>query len=145
MIKIIKVVLSFFLLSWLLSCNTLQKQLIGTWKLAEVINDENSYVGRSSLTSQKIESNTTLTLKKDGTFVSNANYCFDGIKRDNSSSGRYFMKKYNRVDKTYTFESANCPGIGSDLRFKIRDKKLELDLPSVQGYRIQIFEKVRSK
>jgi hypothetical protein len=145
MIKVLKVFYFFFLVSLLFNCSSSQKQLIGTWKLVEVINDDNSYVGRSSLTSQKIESNTTLTLKKDGTFVSNANYCFDGIKRDNSSSGRYFMKKYNRIDKTYTFESANCPGIGSDLRFKIRDKKLELDLPTVQGYRIQIFEKVNSK
>jgi|GEM_PF-2589488 len=138
--RVFFVFLTLFILN---SCKSVQNQLVGKWKLISIIESDNPYATRSSLTPKKIESKMILILKKDGKFDSNGEYCFDGIKRVKPSSGRYYMKKHNRLDKLYTFESSECPGIGSDLFFSIRDKNLELQLPSVTGYRIQVFEKIK--
>ncbi len=123
------------------NCNSLQKQVVGHWKLTSTVESDNPYATRSSLQPQKVESKSTLSFKKDGTYASNAEYCFDGIKRDQPSSGKFYIKKHNKINKIFTLESSECPGIGSDLHFTIRDENLELQLPSVTGYRIQIFEK----
>ncbi len=123
------------------SCHSIQQQIAGTWRLSAIIKSNDPYAIRSSLVPQKIKSNTIINLKKNGTFTSNGEYCFDGIKREEPSSGKFYIKNYNRTDKIFTLESSKCPGIGSNLHFTLRDKKIELNLPSVTGYQIQFFEK----
>lgn len=131
----------FFTVILLNSCNSTQKTIVGTWKLSAIIKSNDSYATRSSLVPQNIQSNTIINFKKNGTFTSNENYCFDGIKREEPSSGTFYIKNHNRTDKIFTLESSKCPGIGSDLNFTLRDKHLELNLPSAIGYQIQIFER----
>lgn len=53
------------------------------------------------------------------------------------------MPQYMKLDKTFRLEADKCPGIGGDHRLKLINEKLELYYPSVTGYRIQIFEKIK--
>ncbi|MFC7347088.1 hypothetical protein ACFQO9_10210 [Chryseobacterium zhengzhouense] len=127
------------------SCNSIQKNIIGDWKISSVINDENAYAPRSSLIPQAVESEMQLSLKSDGTFTSNGDLCTGNWKetKDNLSRGKFYMPQYMKINKTFRLEADKCPGIGGDHRIKIINGKLELYYPSVTGYRIQIFEKIK--
>lgn len=138
---------NFLIISLLLfcSCNSVQKKLVGDWKIASIINDDNVYASRSSLTPQKVESEMYISLRSDGTFVSNGDLCTGNWKeaKDNNSKGKFYMPQYMKLDKTFRLEAEKCPGIGGDHRLKLINGNLELYYPSVTGYRIQIFEKIK--
>lgn len=129
------------------NCSTLQKSMEGTWKLSSVINSDDIYANRSSLTSEKVESEMTISLKKNGTFTSTGNLCTGGWEKikDNYTEGKFYMPKYMKLDKTFRLEATECPGIGGQHHIKLVNKKLELYYPSATGYRIQIFEKQTKK
>lgn len=131
------------LLSVFCSCQTLQHKAIGRWKLSSVINSNDVYAKRFSLIPEKVESHMLLILEKNGSFTSNGNLCTGNWKeiKENKSVGKYYYK--NNPDKIFRLEANKCPGIGGDHYFILKDKKLELYYPSVTGYRIQIFEKIK--
>ncbi|MCT2408506.1 hypothetical protein NZD88_13225 [Chryseobacterium antibioticum] len=126
------------------SCSSLQDNLVGNWKLSSIINSDNIYVARSSLTPEKVESKMTVSLKTDGTFISNGDLCTGNWKetKDNNSKGKFYIPKYMKLDKTFRLEADKCPGLGGDHHLKLLNEKLELYYPSATGYRIQIFEKI---
>ncbi|NML71338.1 hypothetical protein HHL23_16230 [Chryseobacterium sp. RP-3-3] len=137
-ITLIIILLSFY------NCNSLQNNLVGNWKLSSIINSDNIYVARSSLTPEKVESKMTISLKADGTFISNGDLCTGNWQetKDNNSKGKFYLPKYMNLDKTFRFEADKCPGLGGDHHLKLINEKLELYYPSVTRYRIQIFEKI---
>ena len=121
------------------SCNSLKNKEIGKWNLISEFRTDDPYATRSSLTEKKINSDKTLTLKKDSSFVSNLSLCNQWPPSDSYiSKGVYHFKKNRNPDKLFWLE---CPGMYPDHHFEIRNKRLELHLPSVTGYQIQIFEK----
>jgi hypothetical protein len=138
-----KYIIFIFLLLFLYNCKSLQKSITGTWKLSSAINSDNMNATRSSLTPEKVESEMTILLKKDGTFTSNGDLCTGNWKEtvENKSVGKYYFKKKRNPDKIFRLEANKCPGMGGDHRIKLLNGKLELYYPSVTGYRIQIFDK----
>lgn len=127
------------------SCNSIQKKLVGNWSLISIINNDDVYASRSLLTPQIVKSEMYISLRSDGTFISNGNLCTGNWKEieDNNSKGKFYMPQYMKLDKTFRLEADKCPGIGGDHRLKLINGKLELYYPSVTGYRIQIFEKIK--
>lgn len=138
-----KIIFSIFFLISLYNCKSLRKPILGTWKLSSIANSDNPYASRSSLVPQQVESDLLITLTKDGTFTSNHNLCYEGA--ETTSQGKYYMPKYKKIDKIFRLELSKCPGIGGDHYIRSKDGKLELDYPSVTGYRIQIFDKISKK
>lgn len=57
------------------SCNSIQKKLVGNWNLISIINNDDVYASRSSLTPQVVKSEMYISLRSDGTFISNGNLC----------------------------------------------------------------------
>lgn len=141
--KIKKIIFSIFFLISLYNCKSLQKPILGTWKLSSIANSDNPYTSRSSLVPQPVESDLLITLTKDGTFTSNHNLCYEGT--ETTSQGKYYMTEYKKIDKVFRLELSKCSGIGGDHYIRLKDGKLELDYPSVTGYRIQIFDKISKK
>ncbi|MPS65333.1 hypothetical protein [Chryseobacterium sp.] len=135
--KTILLILFFFLYN----CGS--TKMTGTWKLSNVIESDSIYANRSSLTSKKIDSEMTISIKPDSTFTSNGDLCLgDGQKiKENYSQGKFYMPKYMKLDKTFKLEVMQCPGIGGQHRLKIANGKLELYYPTVTGYHIQIFKR----
>ena len=71
----VKILFLFCVLFTLLNCYSLQKQLIGTWKLTSEITSDNPYAMRSSLKETKVKSEKKLILNRDSTFISNLSLC----------------------------------------------------------------------
>jgi len=132
-----------FILFLLINCKSYRNAVTGNWKLMSVVNSDDAYAMRSSLIPHKVESNMFLTLKKDGTFISNRDLCTGNWKEmiENKSVGKYYFKKKRNPDKVFRLEASECPGIGGDHHFILKDKKLELYYPSDEGYHIQIFDR----
>lgn len=130
----------FFLV--LTSCSSVQNSIYGTWKIVSVVNNGNNSVHRSEQIPEKVNSNMIVKLEKDGSFWSNGNLC-NGDWNDTTKNfiGKFYMPKYFKLDKLYRLEITECPGIGGDHHIRINNGKLEIDYPSVEGYRFQIFEK----
>ena len=130
-----------FILFLLINCKSYRNSVTGNWKLLSVVNNDDVYAKRPSLIPQKVESNMVLILKKDGTFISNSDLCTGNWKEtiEDKSRGKYYFQQNRNPDKIFRLEANECPGIGGDHHFIIKDKKLELYYPSVAGYRIQIF------
>lgn len=140
--NIMKYILSIFVSLLLINCNSYKKSLVGTWQLTRVYDGEDAYLATSDHKFKDVKSDRKITLKKDGTFLSNENLCRDGSDLKRISSGKYFMEKYNRFEHVFTLESNQCPGIGSNLRIKLKNEKLELDYPSI-GYYYESYERIK--
>nr|WP_314490577.1 hypothetical protein [uncultured Chryseobacterium sp.] len=138
---IIRITLIIFSILLLDSCKSIAEKPTGKWKLSSVINSDDVYANRSSLVPQQVESDLLITLTKDGAFTANHNLCYEGA--ETTSEGKYYMPKYKKIDKTLRLELSKCPGIDGAHYIRLREKKLELYYPSVAGYRIQIFEKIK--
>ncbi|MBL1220470.1 hypothetical protein JET18_06450 [Chryseobacterium sp. L7] len=134
-----------FLILLLIGCKPMLYNPVGVWKLSSVINSSDVYANRSSLIPEKVESNMVLILENNGHFTSNGNLCNGNWKEtmEKKSVGKYYYKK--NPDNIFRLETNECPGIGGDHHFILKDRKLELYYPSVTGYRIQIFEKVSNE
>jgi hypothetical protein len=137
-----KYILSIFVFLLLINCNSYKNSLVGTWQLTRIYDGDDAYLTSSEHKFKDVKSDKTITLKKDGTFLSNENLCRDGSDLKRISSGKYSMKKYNRIEHVFTLESDQCPGIGSNLRIKIKNGKLELDYPSI-GYYYESYERIK--
>jgi hypothetical protein len=134
-----KTIIFIFLLLSLHNCISLQDKAIGTWKLTAEINSEDSYAKRSSLKETKIISEKKIILNKDSTFTSDLNLCNEwNPNLSYVSKGVYHFKKKRNPDRLFWLE---CTGIYPDHYFILKDEKLELYLPSITGYHIQIFDK----
>ena len=96
----------------LFSCNddensNLNTELIGSWKLIEVLSDP----GDGSGTFHSVESKKIITFKSNGSVTSNGNLCEMSTSTDHPTSGTYSITKL-------TFNSSNCTNSNYNYTFK---------------------------
>jgi len=107
----------------LYSCNknddsNSRTQLIGNWKLIEVLVDP----GGGSGTFNSVESDKIITFENDGTITSNGNLCDMSINSDNQTSGTY-------SNSEMSFNSADCNNPDYDFSFEQNGKVLIINYP----------------
>lgn len=120
----------------LINCNSLKtSNIIGTWK----ISGKYTSIGETR-NFEKVTSERTITLKKDGTFYSNGNMCSRDINDMKPSSGKFYLDKSK--DKVYILQPNDCEGIsGANIMLNIKEKKLQINYPS-SGYYYFVYERV---
>ena len=98
-----KIFFTFLIAGILLSCNNnddsnSNTELVGNWKLIEVLADPGSGGGTFS----SVKSNKTITFNSAGIITSNGNLCDMAITSGNPTSGIYSKSES-------TFNLPNCP------------------------------------
>lgn len=101
--------------------NNPESDLIGTWKLTEVLNDP----GDGSGTYQAVESSKTMTFFNDNTLTSNGSLCNNSTNSDNQTSGIYSL-----IDSTYT--SDDCSNSAFDFSFRLENGELTIAYPCIE-------------
>ncbi|MEY8862589.1 hypothetical protein [Tenacibaculum singaporense] len=126
-----KQILLLLVVSLMFSCNNdednLETELIGKWKLIEVLADP----GDGSGTFEPVRSNKTIEFKSDGTLTTNNSLC-DPYSDEMISSGTY-------ENNTITTGCQN-PNIAT-ISFELKNQYLILNFISNEGYS-QKFEKI---
>lgn len=101
-----KILFTLFTIGILFSCNdddsNTKTELIGNWKLIEVVND----IGDGKGIFSSVESDKIITFKNDGKLTSNGDLCTPSIDSNNQSSGTYSKSEssFNSSDCSFTFE-----------------------------------------
>ncbi len=109
--------------------NNSETELIGNWKLIEVLADP----GNGSGTFQPVETTKTIEFKTDGIITTNSSLC-DPYSDEMISSGSYSLS-----DKTIT---TNCQNTNiATIYFELENQYLILNFLSNEGYS-QKFEKI---
>ncbi|RSC95008.1 hypothetical protein [Tenacibaculum singaporense] len=126
-----KQILLLLVVSLMFSCSNdednLETELIGKWKLIEVLADP----GDGSGTFEPVRSNKTIEFKSDGTLTTNNSLC-DPYSDEMISSGTY-------KNNTITTGCQN-PNIAT-ISFELKNQYLILNFISNEGYS-QKFEKI---
>ncbi|CAM1372363.1 conserved hypothetical protein [Tenacibaculum litoreum] len=119
-----KQILLLLVVSFMFSCSNdeenLETELIGKWKLIEVLADP----GDGSGTFEPVESNKTIEFKSDGTLVTNSSLC-DPYSDEVISLGTY----HNNTITT----GCQDPNI-STISFELKNQYLILNFISNEGY-----------
>lgn len=122
-----KNILLLILIGFLFSCSSddqekSQTELIGSWKLIEVLADP----GNGSGTFRTVESNKTIEFKSDGTITTNSSLC-DPYSDEIKSSGTFSL-----VNKSITTNCQN-PNI-ANIYFELKNDYLILNFISNEGF-----------
>ena len=108
------------------SCDKADKisntELVGTWKLIEVLSDP----GDGSGTFHPVKSDKTITFKKDGTISSNGKLCDMSNNSDHPTSGTYSVSDM-------TFRSQGCADPNYEYSFKHDGEILTIYYPCIEG------------
>jgi hypothetical protein len=114
--------LTLFLTGVLISCNKSDDNtdcdLIGTWKLIEVLADP----GDGSGTFHSVSSEKILEFQSDGTVWSNGSICDMSIEAVSSNSGTYSLSDS-------TINSSDCPNTPIKIRFHKIGSTLTVSYP----------------
>ncbi|MBN2666961.1 MAG: hypothetical protein JXR67_10645 [Bacteroidales bacterium] len=117
-----KTLLTLFLTGVLISCNKSDDNtdcdLIGSWKLIEVLIDP----GDGSGTFHSVSSEKILEFRTDGTVWSNGSICDMSIESVSSSSGTYSLSDS-------TINSSGCPDTPIKIRFHKVGSTLTVSYP----------------
>jgi len=97
-------------------------ELVGNWKLIEVLSDP----GDGSGTFNSVESDKIITFENDGTITSNGNLCDLSITSDNQTSGTYSISEM-------TFTPANCNNLENDIPFNQNGNILIITYRCIEG------------
>lgn len=112
----------------LLSCNkdkiSPDNELIGTWKLIEVLADP----GDGSGTFYPVNSEKTITFKTTGEITSNGSLCDMSTDANKSTKGTF-------SPENYTFRSDDCNNPEYVFNFLIEDNHLIIIYPCIEGCR----------
>ena len=101
--------------------SNLNTELIGNWKLIEVLADP----GDGSGTFNSVLSDKIITFENDGTITSNGNLCDMSINSDNQTSGTY-------SNSELTFNSADCSNPNYDFTFEQNGNILIINYPCIE-------------
>ena len=99
-------------------------QLIGNWKLIEVLADP----GGGSGTFSSVESDKIITFENNGIITSNGRLCDMSINSDNPTSGTYSISEL-------TFSSSDCTNPDYDYTFEQQGNILVIDYPCFEPCR----------
>jgi len=118
-----KIVFTLFTVGILFSCNkdddsNSNTELIGNWKLIEVLADP----GGGSGTFSSVESEKIITFATGGTITSNGNLCHMSINSDNQTSGTY-------SNSESTFNSSDCNNPDYNFTFEQNRNILIINYP----------------
>lgn len=104
-----------FAVFFLLSCSKDEPtdELIGTWRLVEILADP----GDGSGTFRSVDSKKTITFHSNGTIVSNGSLCLMNPEVENSTSGTY-----SEAESTYSSDDCAHP----DYKFSFEKEGLFL-------------------
>ncbi|TXD58030.1 hypothetical protein ES044_13330 [Polaribacter sp. IC066] len=121
-----KIVFTLFTVIILFSCNNngnpnSNTELIGNWKLIEVLADP----GGGSGTFSSVESEKTITFKSGGTIPSNGTLCTMSINSDNQTSGTYSSAES-------TFNSSDCNNTDYNFTFEQNASILIINYPYIE-------------
>jgi hypothetical protein len=124
-----KIVFTLFTVGILFSCNNesdpnSNNELIGNWKLIEVLADP----GGGSGTFSSVESEKTITFESDGTITSNGILCDMSINSDNPTSGTY-------SNPESTFNSSDCNNPDYNFTFEQNESTLIINYPCIEPCR----------
>lgn len=120
----------------LFSCNndddsTSETELIGNWKLIEVLADP----GDGSGTFSSVESDKILTFGSGGTITSNGNLCDLSINSGNETSGTY-------TNSESTFNSSDCNNPDYNFTYEQTGNILIINYPCIEACRAK-YKKVK--
>lgn len=122
---------AFALLAMTWGCSKGTTDIIGKWKLVEVLMDP----GDGSGGFNPVSSDKTVTFLSDGTVRSNGAICWMSIAADSPSSAEYSL-----VDSTIT--SRDCPpDLPFPIRFEITGDELIISYPCIEPCRAK-FRKI---
>lgn len=118
-----KILFALFLAGILFGCseNNINTDLIGKWKLTEILADP----GDGSGTFHAVSSDKILEFHADGTVTSNGPICYMTDESDSPGSGTYSL-----ADSTIT--SPDCQDFSIDIRFKQTGSTLILYYPCIE-------------
>lgn len=116
-----KVLLLFLVAGFILSCSKPNRELVGKWRLVEILLDP----GDGSGEFQAVSSKKVLEFYSDGTLKSNGEICFMGISSDTPTVGSYSL-----ADSTIT--GAHCNDSFRKITFKKNDTTLILSFPCIE-------------
>src|SRR5690606_23752383 len=120
-----RILLIFAAIGLLTSCDKDKKfsntELIGTWKLIEVLADP----GDGSGTFRPLKSDKTITFEDDGIISSNGNLCDMLGNPDHPTSGTYSISDM-------TFRSSDCSDPDFDFSFKQDGNILTIYYPCIE-------------
>ena len=117
-----KLILFTCLTGILFSCNndnsTTETELIGSWKLIEILVDP----GDGSGTFYSVKSDKIITFESNGIVTSNGNLCYVEINSDNQTSGTYSISES-------TFNSPNCNNTDYNFTYEQNGNILIINYP----------------
>ena len=120
-----KILIVLFLLGFGYACSKDEDdnpELIGTWKLTEVLADP----GDGSGTFHQVSSNKMLEFRTDGTITSNGSICEMSIESGSPSTGTYSLS-----DSTIT--SPDCEDSVIKIKFEKEGSSLIVYYPCIEG------------
>lgn len=106
--------------------SNLNPELIGSWKLIEVLADP----GDGSGIFYAVESNKIITFKNDGTLTSNGNLCNTSISSESPTSGTYSKTEMS-------FKSADCDNPDYNFTFEKDGNILIINYPCIEPCRVK--------
>ncbi len=98
-----------------------KSELIGNWKLIEVLADP----GDGSGTFSSVESDKIITFENNGIITSNGRLCDMSINSDNSTSGTYSISELS-------FNSSDCSNPDYDYTFEQNGNILIINYPCIE-------------
>lgn len=118
--------LLFLLIAINISCGkdnetTADNDLIGTWKLTEILSDP----GDGSGTYNPVESNRILTFNTNGSVTSNGSFCNMGIE-----TGTWDSANWSLSDSSITV--SDCYTDQFSIRFELSENIIELYYPCIE-------------
>lgn len=120
-----RIVLVLAIVGLLVSCDKAEKipntELIGTWRLIEVLADP----GDGSGTFLPVKSDKTIKFENDGTISSNGNLCNMSGNTDHFTSGTYSVSNM-------TFRSSGCSDPDYNYSFKHEGEILTIYYPCIE-------------
>jgi len=102
--------------------NKIDTELVGVWKLTEVLADP----GDGSGIFHSVNSNKTIEFHSDGALTSNGVICEMSIESNTPSSGTYSL-----ADST--INSSNCANSAIKIRFVKNGSTLIINYPCIEG------------
>lgn len=119
-----KALLLFIVTGFLLSCSKNNEELVGKWKLVELLADP----GNGSGVFHPVSSNKVLEFYSDGTVKSNGAICLMDRASDTPSTGWYSL-----TDSTITGD--DCKDASRKITFEHTGPKLILNYPCIEPCR----------
>ncbi|MGB0879431.1 MAG: hypothetical protein ACPGTO_02575 [Polaribacter sp.] len=119
-----KIIFILITVGILFSCtngNDSNKELIGNWKLIEILADP----GDGSGTFSSVQSNKIITFESSGIITSNGNLCDMTLNSDNQTSGTY-------SDSESTFNSSDCNNPSYNFSFEQNENILIVNYPCIE-------------